>query len=50
MNGNENVLQNDMGNARVDNAFLPSGYVPIGMKEYGGVIYVAAYNPITNRG
>ena len=50
MNGNEVVLQNDMGNRRIDNAFLPSGYQPLGMKEYGGVIYVAAYNPITNRG
>jgi hypothetical protein len=26
MNGNEVVLQNDMGNRRVDNAYLPSGY------------------------
>ena len=49
MNGNEVILQNDMGNRRVDNAFLPAGYQPVGMKEYGGIIYVAAYNPITNR-
>lgn len=49
MNGDELVLQNDMGNRRVDNAFLPSGYQPVGMKEYGGIIYVAAYNPITNK-
>ena len=49
MNGNEIVLQNDMGNRRVNNAFLPSGYEPVGMKEYGGVIYIAAYNPITNK-
>ena len=49
MNGNEAVLQNDMGNRRVDNAFLPAGYEPVGMKEYGGIIYIAAYNPITNR-
>lgn len=49
MNGNEVVLQNDMGNRRVDNAYLPSGYEPVGMKEYGGVIYIAAYNPITNK-
>lgn len=49
MNGNEMILQNDMGNRRVDNAFLPSGYQPVGMKEYGGIIYVAAYNPITNK-
>lgn len=50
MNGNEGVLQNDMGNARIDNAKLPPGYIPIGMKEYGGIIYVACYNPITNKG
>lgn len=48
-NGNEVILQNDMGNRRVDNAFLPAGYQPVGMKEYGGIIYVAAYNPITNK-
>lgn len=49
-NGNEYVLQNDMGNGRVENAYLPEGYVPIGMKEHGGIIYVAAYNPLTNKG
>ena len=49
MNGNETILQNDMGNRRVDNAFLPAGYEPVGIKEYGGIIYIAAYNPITNR-
>jgi hypothetical protein len=38
-----------MGNRRVDNAFLPPGYEPVGMKEYGGIIYIAAYNPITNK-
>ena len=49
MNGNEVILQNDMGNRRVDKAFLPPGYEPVGMKEYGGIIYVASYNPITNK-
>lgn len=49
MNGNEVILQNDMGNRRVDNAFLPSGYEPVGIKEYGGIIYIASYNPITNK-
>jgi hypothetical protein len=38
-----------MGNRRVDNAFLPAGYEPVGIKEYGGIIYIAAYNPITNK-
>ena len=49
MNGNEVILQNDMGNRRVDKAFLPPGYEPVGIKEYGGIIYVASYNPITNK-
>ena len=49
MNGNELILQNDMGNGKVHKAFLPAGYQPVGMKEYGGIIYVAAYNPITNK-
>lgn len=49
-NGNEQMLQNDMGNGRVETAFLPPGYVPVGMKEHGGIIYVASYNPITNHG
>lgn len=49
-NGNELVLQNDMGNTKISNAFLPAGYVPVGMKEHGGIIYVAAYNPKTKKG
>lgn len=49
MNGNEGILQNDMGNGRVESAFLPPGYVPVGIKEYGGIIYVASYNPVTNK-
>jgi hypothetical protein len=30
-NGNELVLQNDMGNAKVESAALRSGFVPVGM-------------------
>lgn len=48
MNGNEVILQNDMGNRRIDKAYLPAGYVPVGIKEYGGIIYVAAHNPLTH--
>lgn len=48
-NGNENVLQNDMGNGRVETAFLPEGYVPLGTAELGGVIYVVSYNPLNNK-
>lgn len=50
VNGNEFVLQNDMGNGRVETAKLPTGFVPLGVKEYGGIIYVASYNPITQEG
>lgn len=48
-NGNELILQNDMGNARVETAFLPEGYVPVGTTEFGGIIYIASHNPFTNR-
>lgn len=44
-NGNEMNLQNDMGNGRVETAFLPTGYMPVGTCELGGVIYVVSYNP-----
>lgn len=49
-NGNERMLQNDMGNEKVGTAYLASGYVPVGMKEHGGIVYVAAYNPSTGCG
>lgn len=48
-NGNEFVLQNDMGNGQVHTAYLDKGYIPVGIKEHGGVIYVAAHNPITKK-
>jgi len=46
-NGDEFVLQNDMGNCKVDQGRLTPGFIPMGMKEYGGVIYIVSYNPIT---
>ena len=49
MNGNENVLQNDMGNGRVETAFLPEGYVPLGTTELGGIIYIVSYNPLNKK-
>lgn len=49
MNGNENVLQNDMGNGRVETAFLPEGYVPLGTTSLGGIIYIVSYNPFTKK-
>jgi hypothetical protein len=47
-NGNEFTLQNDMGNVKLEKAKLPDGFVPIGMKEYGGIIYMTLLNPVTN--
>lgn len=49
MNGNEFILQNDMGNGRVESAYLPAGFVPVGMKEFGGIVYVASHNPLTKQ-
>lgn len=49
-NGNEFVLQNDMGNCKVERAKLSVGFIPIGMTEYGGIVYVASYNPETKEG
>lgn len=48
-NGNEMSLQNDMGNGRVETAFLPEGYVPVGTCEFGDIIYIVSYNPIINK-
>lgn len=39
-NGNEFCLQNDKGNFEV--AHLSEGYVPIGAKEYNGIIYIVS--------
>lgn len=47
-NGNENILQNDMGNARVETAMLPEGYIPLGTCSHGGFIYIVSYNPFKN--
>lgn len=49
MNGDELVLQNDMGNGRVQTAYLPEGYIPVGTTQLGGIVYVASYNPFTNK-
>jgi hypothetical protein len=48
-NGNENILQNDMGNGRVELAFLPEGYMPVGTCEFGDIIYVVSYNPLIDK-
>ena len=48
-NGNEMSLQNDMGNGRVESAYLPKGYIPVGVCEFGDIIYIASYNPLINK-
>ena len=48
-NGDEFVLQNDMGNYAMQYGALGDYYVPIGMKEHGGFLYIVAYNPIDNK-
>lgn len=48
-NGNELSLQNDMGNSRVETAYLPEGYVPVGTCEFGDIIYIVSYNPLDKK-
>ena len=43
-NGNELVLQNDLGNTKIIGAKLPEGYVPLGIKEFGGILYIVSSN------
>ena len=38
-----------MGNSRVETATLPSGYVPVGTTELGGIIYIVSYNPLNKK-
>lgn len=46
-NDNEFVLQNERGNTKIDEAALTSGFIPVAMKEHGGIIYIVSYNPQT---
>lgn len=48
-NGNEFVLQNDLGNIKLEGSELSPGYIPVGLKEYNGVLYIISYNPLTKR-
>lgn len=45
-NGNHAILQNDLGNGRVETASLPEGFVPLGTTSFGGIIYIVSYNPL----
>ena len=55
-NGNEMMLQNDMGNSRIQDSTtgnimgLRDGFIPLGMKEHGGILYIASFNPQTKEG
>ena len=46
-NGNEFVLQNDMGNYKLKNCKLSTNFIPVGVKGYGDILYIVSYNPIT---
>jgi hypothetical protein len=47
-NGNEMMLQNDMGNTLIQDSAtgnimgLNPGFIPVGMKEHGGIMYIAS--------
>ena len=49
-NGNELMLQNDMGNTMIQDSAtgavmqLSPGFVPVGMKEQGGILYIVSAN------
>lgn len=45
--GNEFSLQNDRGNYPLENCKLRENYIPVGLKEYGDILYIVSYNPIT---
>ena len=52
-NGNELILQNDVGNSKIPiekdtYVQLKDGFVPIGLKEFGGILYIFSVNPKTN--
>ena len=48
-NGNEYCLQNDTGNYELKNCRLDPNYIPVGIKEYGDILYIVSYNPITEK-
>lgn len=47
-NGNEYSLQNDRGNYPLENCKLKPNYIPVGLKEYGDILYIVSYNPLDN--
>lgn len=47
--GNEMSLQNDKGNYPLTNCKLKENYIPVGIKEYGDILYIVSYNPVDNK-
>lgn len=45
-NGNEMILQNDMGNYKLRDCRLKPNYIPVGIKEHGDILYIVSYNPL----
>jgi hypothetical protein len=49
-NGNEMMLQNDMGNTLIQDSAtgnimgLTPGFIPTGLKEHGGIMYITSVN------
>ena len=59
--GNEMILQNDAGNIQIKTGEvndkgepkyvqLTKGFIPIGIKEYNGVLYIVSYDPDSKNG
>ena len=47
-NGNEFSLQNDQGNYKLEYCRLTPNYIPVGIKEYGDILYIVSQNPLDN--
>lgn len=47
-NGNEFSLQNDQGNYKLEYCRLSPNYIPVGVKEYGDILYIVSQNPLDN--
>ena len=53
-NDNEFVLQNERGNSKIkisdtEHVELSKGFIPVGMKEHNGILYIVSHNPQTKQ-
>ena len=53
-NDNEFVLQNERGNSKIkigdtEHVKLSEGFIPVGMKEHNGILYIVSHNPQTKQ-